>query len=601
MGIFKPWQSHSLSLLGFALCVACSGKPDNVDAKAQGVARSASGYERGGWLVSMLNEYPPEGASDADATPAPKPELTLKQDPSQERGQVLGQNPGQGPDPDQHPGQDPGQGPGQDPSPTAMPTAVPTPPSCIPPAPPEATVPLVVWPYSPEEDSAAAAGAYVDLGDSQLFSEDGEMVWNWTSLCPISAVRIALPEHSVPYATPEDYEGAVTNTSSTGNIALQFHTAGVYSLKIEFVDPNVSPAVATIFANAGQRFDPKSDCDATRSRWIKELSLPRARHGMLIRKPGDRVDDYLAANLDVLREALNVRTVESAATSWEAENKLEAYAFTQQNSLPFSLTLSAHGLPSKFDSYEDDMGQATSFGVKFKGKIWQVNMAACCTAMGYPHPQWAEGRRHLLSTFADMLSDFPNAAQASSAGAETLVDFIYRSFRRGAYHAVPVSASGVLKEVKGKPWRLSQYMRLDNPHSGNQDLYSYTAQNTTNPLPANCVNLNSDDPEHVPMDWHDNVLCGPAEATLGLQFSKNGTLPGKRCTKVEELSDPAWGTNSHICVNDLPQNPIITFYIRKPASTQNCLQILEPSEPWEHTWLDNWMCFSFPPAQENHF
>lgn len=456
---------------------------------------------------------------------------------------------------------------------------------------------LVVWPYDPAEDSAAASGMYTNLGEMELFSEDGPMQWSGTFPCPIAAARIALVEHSIPYTTPQDYEGTVTNSASGGSVQMRFHSSGIYGLKIEFVDPAVPPVVIKFLADSDRQTTPFDDCNATKSFWHKELEILPTRYGMFVGRHGDKADDHSYAHLDQLKIALKVDTLETAETIDEAETKIAAYAATQQNNLPFSMSFAGHGNPSSYKEYRDENGRAEVFGQTFKGKIWHVKFLGCCVAMGYPRPQHDEGNKHLLSTIADGLSDFANASRASSAGPRSLIYFDHWSFFRPPNYVVPRSDPGDLLQVNGMPLRSTRRIELPNPQAGGNMTFTYTFRNEINPPPANCVNITTTDPAHGVMDWHDNVLCGPADQQLGLQFSTSGSVAGKRCTKVEEPSDPDWGNNSYICVNDVPQNPLITFEIRKPANVEKCLQILEPSEPGAHTWLDNWMCFSFPAVQ----
>lgn len=566
----------ALMLFAFAQSVACKDGPRSGTAAKEGGSES-------GWL-SFFSDAGPGLEITATASPFPTESPYPTEGPTQEAGQDPGPSP--------FPTSTSMPVPNPTATETATATATATPSPCVPPDP---TPTLTVWQEDAGEDAAISGGAYTNLGKVILSAEGGSAQWTVSVPFAIGAARVALTTHATPYSTPVDYEGEILNCAGpngTSLVNMTFHFPGIYGLKLEPVVPGPAPTVITFFVDASAS-GPAENCNATESQWRREFQPPAADYGLFYRSPGDAIQDRAADQLDSVKSALNVETLETAPTKPDAENKITAYL--QGRTGRTSMTWFGHGLPSSFQAYVDDNQSVMDFVGKYRRKLKQVNFVSCCVGMGFPQGQWGSAR-HLLSTLADGLSDFKQGIQASARGNPAMIYYVLKSWRRPFYFSIPGRTFSDWIQARGTLF--PQSLTLTAPGGGGNLTFTYDSEYTaSSSLPPWCVRITTDDPGHASVGWGNNVLCGPSTGNLGLQFSTNGPVPFKRCTKIEEPSDPSWGTNSYLCVNNLPQNPILKWVMPAPTAMANCLQILEPNEPEEHNWFDNHLCFEFPTPQ----
>ena len=87
--------------------------------------------------------------------------------------------------------------------------------------------------------------------------------------------------------------------------------------------------------------------------------------------------------------------------------------------------------------------------------------------------------------------------------------------------------------------------------------------------------------------WHDNYFCQhPHTADIGMAWSSAGPIKGKRCVQVIEPAEPPQTTwrDNYLCTNH--RAPRMRWSYNGPKGA--CVQWLEAADP--HTWRDNYMC-----------
>ncbi|MGC4087777.1 MAG: hypothetical protein QM756_07750 [Polyangiaceae bacterium] len=100
-----------------------------------------------------------------------------------------------------------------------------------------------------------------------------------------------------------------------------------------------------------------------------------------------------------------------------------------------------------------------------------------------------------------------------------------------------------------------------------------------------CIQINeASDPD----SWSDNYFCSKDDTQF--EWSMAGEIPGKVCVQVTEPSEPSnhnWGDN-YLCFQ---KSPKYRFYwsVAGALAGKQCLRWWEPSDT--HTWDDNYLCF----------